>query len=241
MMTYLINYAHRTHTNAQKRNSKTGLEVAGFDQVIEFGYQHLDPSFRAKNHAILSQARGAGYWLWKPYIIWLTLANLPLDSIVFYCDSGAEFIGSARESIDLLQSIDQPILCYEHAGYHYEEKWTKGDTFSLMGYTPQKRIQMSASYIMIRNNDTARQFAVEWLSYCEDARILTDLPSQYPNDSSFVDHRHDQAVYSILCHQYNFDSFRDPSQWGAKLHETPKEILLRSTYTTWICNERKRD
>ena len=65
MATFLINYADGRFYESQQLNIKTGLEVAGFDRAIPLNRRSLDPVFCAENRDILSQPRGAGYWLWK--------------------------------------------------------------------------------------------------------------------------------------------------------------------------------
>ncbi len=39
----------------------------------------------------------------------------------------------------------------------------------------------------------------QWYSIChKQTRLVDDSPSNYPNDEGFVEHRHDQSVFSIL-------------------------------------------
>ena len=68
MSNILINYADRGFFKAQKLNSESGLEH-GFDRVINYCRKDIDSDFLNKNEYILNKVRGAGYWLWKPYII----------------------------------------------------------------------------------------------------------------------------------------------------------------------------
>jgi hypothetical protein len=66
------------------------------------------------------------------------------------------------------------------------------------------------------NNDENIKILNEWLIYNRDIRILGDDPNMcgLPNFMEFKDHRHDQSVLSLLCAKYNFEIFRDPTQWG---------------------------
>jgi hypothetical protein len=59
-------------------------------------------------------------------------------------------------------------------------------------------------------------FVSEWLTYAQDSRAITDDnnvlgSTNYPD---FRDHRHDQAILSILAKKWNFTVYPDPSQWG---------------------------
>lgn len=61
----------------------------GIDRII--AYDPLDGShpFYQQHRHILERPTGAGFWLWKPYIIAETLKHLGPDEIVFYLDSDA--------------------------------------------------------------------------------------------------------------------------------------------------------
>src|SRR5262245_10922235 len=84
----LLNYANERFAQVQRRNCETGLAVGGFDRVQAYGPADIDPEFAAKNRHILSQPRGNGYWLWKPYFIARTLESLEHGDWLFYCDAG---------------------------------------------------------------------------------------------------------------------------------------------------------
>ena len=65
----LINYANAIFRKSQLKNSKTGIEFGGFQEVISYTPKDIDLEFRAQNTTILKQERGDGYFLWKPYFI----------------------------------------------------------------------------------------------------------------------------------------------------------------------------
>lgn len=236
----LINYSSRNYKKAQGINAETGCSVGGFQECIKYNEQDISDRFREENSSILNEPRGAGYWLWKPYIISKTLFECPEDSFVFYCDSGAHFVGSVDQSLKLLSSLDQPFLIYEHSGGQTENKWTKGDAIDLLEYKDfdLSARQVVASYMLIRNCPEARAFIWTWLTACSDRRILTDDPSSYPNPVGFIEHRHDQAVLSILTHKQGYLTFKDPCQWVGTPDLVRPEVWERSKYDTWIQNDR---
>jgi hypothetical protein len=92
MKKYLVNYAHKTHHHSQISNSQSGLSVGGFDEVFSYGLSDIDDQFKEKNKNILEQDRGAGYWMWKPYVIKKALEKINDNDILFYSDSGISFI-----------------------------------------------------------------------------------------------------------------------------------------------------
>ena len=91
-MKILINYADKQYEPARKWNTLTGRYIARFDKVYEYTPNDIDQSFAKLHHDILSQKRGNGLWLWKPYFVNKVLSNCSDGDIIFYCDLGSFFI-----------------------------------------------------------------------------------------------------------------------------------------------------
>lgn len=80
------------------------------------------------------QERGAGYWLWKPYIILKTLLyEMEEGDLLLYSDSGSEAIGDLRPLFDLAVEDDIVIFKNPPKWVHREKQWTKPDAFVIMG------------------------------------------------------------------------------------------------------------
>jgi len=129
-MKFLLNYATAAFADAQKTCSETALSVGEFDVVRSFGPNDLDEQFRLEYDHILRFRRGAGYWLWKPYLIYTTLRSLHDGDDLFYCDSGAHFIASAEPLVALCRSSQQDVITFELP--YLESQYTKRDAFVLM-------------------------------------------------------------------------------------------------------------
>ena len=220
MKSYLINYADQSHHYAQKINIQSGLSVGGFDSVIECGRQHLDENFVSKNQHILEQTRGAGYWLWKPYIIHRVLQQLDEEDVLFYSDSGAEFVASAQPLVNLCTKSEHGVITFhmEPLDTNKEVLQTKRDAFILMDCdTEDYKTSWArlASFSVWRKTATSLAVVSDWLSYCQDERILTDIPNQLgQEDVRYIVHRHDQSVYSLITKKHGIKAYPDPSQWG---------------------------
>ena len=207
----LINYADKGFWKAQQFNALSGY-ACGFDKVITYNRDFLDAAFVDKNKFILNRARGAGYWLWKPYIILKTLREANKGDIVFYCDSGARFISSISPLIKLCN--EESIVLF---GQQLLNKaWTKRDAFFYMQSDAYDKQQITASFMLFKHSKKALDLMEEFLAYCSDARIITDDSNTCGLDNfpEFNDHRHDQSIMSLLASKYNIKLHRDPSQWG---------------------------
>lgn len=219
MKKHLVNYSNKSHFFSQKQNTNSALNIGGFDNVFSFNVGDLDATFLKENEAILSQTRGAGYWLWKPYVIKKALSLINDNDILMYSDSGISFIKEIDEIVDIMDSTEEKLLLFELEDIHPNKRWTKRDCFILMGLDTEPYLsknQLLASYILMRKNEFVIKFIDEWLEYAKDYRIITDTQNEcgLPNYSEFMDHRHDQSILSLLGRKYNIKNIPDISQFG---------------------------
>jgi len=216
-MILLINYANDLFHSSQEYNAKTGKNVGLFDNTISYSPKDIEVDFFEKNRNILSQKKGNGYWLWKPYFIKKSLELLNYGDFLFYCDSGSYFIRPITPIVDISLDTGQDIIPFENL--HLEKVWTKRDAFVLMDCdSPEfsESRQRIAGYSLWKKSRFTMNFINELLNYSQDERIITDLENQCgnPNYSEFKAHRHDQSIFSLLTKKYNLKAYRNPSQWG---------------------------
>lgn len=227
MKKILISFATGRFKKSQEILEKKSYEI-GINKVFSFTENDIDKQFIKKNYKILSSPRGSGYWLWKPYLILKTLLESEKNSIIIYCDSGAYPISN----LDILSNYADEnnfVLFKNHEKIN--KVWTKYDCFYLMGCLSEKYTnseQANAAFQIYKNNDISKDFVNEYLKYCENINILTDLPNIHGNNfSEFIDHRHDQSVLTNLIYKNNLKLFRDPSQWGNNFTNASEDSYLQ--------------
>lgn len=210
-------------TNTFRRNqfrlNMSALAFAGFTEVGTWDPARLRrEAFYQLHHGILSQRRGAGYWLWKPYIILQELKRVDDGDYVVYSDCGRRKQSFSRPIDTMLE------LCAGNRGVlpgvyipqcGANRKWTKRDCFVLMGCDREEywnSCQMQASFSVWKRNEYSISFAKKWLQYCTDARILTDIPntSGLPDFADFKGHRHDQSVLTNFAIAEGLRGLGDP-------------------------------
>ncbi len=217
MKHYLISYATPDHYKNQRRLNASALKF-GVDEAKSYTRKDIQKShFFEVNRSILEQKRGAGYWLWKPYIILDQLNQIQSGDCLIYSDSGIEIIRDITPLIDLCVNQNGILLFRNHGNLN--KKWTKRDCFVLMECDEEKyhdSEQVAASFQLYIKNSWSVSFLQEWLYYSQCRDIITDSPNTLGLDNfpDFVDHRHDQSILSLLAVKHGIDLFRDPSQWG---------------------------
>jgi hypothetical protein len=230
MKKYLINYAAKGtnctqnhpnsgYVNAQIKNSSTGINVAGFDEVINYGIDSLSEEFKKRHQTHFKYTRGAGYWVWKPQIILDALSKISNNDILMYSDSGCHFIHNINPVIEILEQSENKCLCFRLS--QIEESWTKRDCFIQMDcdypdYVFSKQIM--STFFICKKNDFSNFLINEWQRYISDFHMVSDdfvSPSIHKNYPAFKEHRHDQSILSLLCKKHKVNMVEDITEWGS--------------------------
>ncbi len=190
-----------------------------YSDVFAYAESDLDISFRDKfSDRLVPGSRGFGYWVWKPQIILQAFRRMAPGDLLHYADAGCRLNpkGAARleeyfavvsgERTGLLafqvkNTFGDPIL----DGFSLpERRWTKGDLFDYFSARGNSFItdseQIGAGNIFLRKCPAAEDFVRRWLKVFEDDFSLADdSPSISENFPDFIEHRHDQSVFGVLC------------------------------------------
>lgn len=199
MKKYFINYASNGFINSQKIGLASAVNF-GF-KAQGYGLDDIDPLFYEKNKTIFSFNRGAGYWLWKPYFILRKLNEINYGDYLVYMDSGAKIV---RDVDNILRMIDHKGIL-NFSMIQKTSKWTKGDCFYKINKNNPEDYkdhnQLQATYLFFRKNNSCVEFVKKWLEYSQQLELISDMPNRYmQNFNDFIDHRHDQAIMSLLAY-----------------------------------------
>lgn len=217
-MITMINYATSGFYKSQEKLNRSARKF-GVDQVKSFREKDLQgTAFYEKNKKILRQPRGGGYWIWKPYFILEVMSKSKENDMVMYCDSGIEVVRPLNPLIDICKKQKSGIMLFRTHSL-LNKAWTKRDCFVLMKCDAPKywnAEQLMGSFAIFLNNDKNRKFVREWLTYCCNENIVSDVPNQcgLKNLPKFKDHRHDQSVLSLLAVKHQIEIYRAPCQHG---------------------------
>ena len=122
-----VTCADERYQKAMEYNARTARKKGGVDRVYMYSVSDIDPEFREKNRHILSQPRGNGYWLWKPYFIERTLRLLQEGDYLVYCDAGIYYNASVKKLIHAMERQGDDMMAF--AINHMEYEYTKRDVF----------------------------------------------------------------------------------------------------------------
>lgn len=240
-MKYLINYADKRFRQAQAWNTGSAKFFGSFDKIFQFSPDQISSDFLSSHADIFAYERGNGLWLWKPYFFNKVLETCKDGDYVFYTDSGTFFIGKPDF---IFKRVNEAFPMYCCDTPLIESCFTKPICFEEMNCKDVKYTdtnQIMATYFCVYVCDNIRKFAKEWLKLCCNldlmkpegcARGLTENKGK-----SFVSHREDQSIFSLLCKKYGFSPSEDISWHGTyyspyyaykePIHsEKPKKVLF---------------
>jgi len=204
---------------------------------------------------ITANSRGCGYWLWKPFLIRERLTAIPDGDFLIYADCGCEIhVDAAADIIGLLPSqAGQDLLAYNGTsdlGYrgdgHLIRDWTNAYTLDRIDTARDflDNSQIWAGLLYLRNSARTRMLAERWfeLAAQEDGALIVDRPKE--NElPDFIEHRHDQAILSILVYALEKSSgldvcFRNyPEAYGLSA-TAPIRGSRNRTGVSWIAAQR---
>jgi hypothetical protein len=201
----LVSYADGDEVFYRNQNALNFSSLnKGFDHIFSYRRSHIDYDFYHKNKHILTQKRGAGYWLWKPYFILKTMQLMPEGSVIIYADSGVVFTGSIKPILDLLQEND--MVLSGHGTPAPLRNHLKMEARKILSIEKDEKILNSqniwAFFIALRNNKSNRELVRKWLSLCENADLLTDSPLDPSIQEKGLAHQHDQSLLSVVIAQH---------------------------------------
>lgn len=212
-MIIAINYADEKYETLRKYNTLTAYKKGFADKVIEFSPKDISIEFKENNKAIFSNERGAGLWLWKPYVICKAMDEIDYGDYLFYCDAGAYYVNRIQRLIDAMECACVEIMPFELP--LLARQWTKKETYRIMNYDNFEGNQILVGYLLVKKSEFTEKILHEWINYAQNEHCIS--PKQFSNEKNnvdFVEHREDQSIFSIVCRKYNLITFRDPSQFG---------------------------
>jgi hypothetical protein len=205
MKKHFISFGSPKFYGTLERIKNEALNSGFFDIVNVFTEKDIPEFMEQHRDFIHNNSRGFGYYLWKSYFIKKYLSTISEGDILFYLDAGCSVNknGKARFEEYVQICLESP---FKNISFQYdrdenlEYKYTKGDLFEYLktNTNDMNSGQILSGVIILQKCD----FTVNLINSCYDTsciyNLIDDSPSKYPNHPQFIEHRHDQSVFSLL-------------------------------------------
>ena len=263
MKKYFLSFASSDLKKSLNRIKNQADFLNFYDYVITYTEKELDSNF----HSLFKEnlkfgTRGFGYWCWKPQIRLQVLENMNDGDILQYSDVGCHLnikgIERLSQYFELAKKTEKGILAFQNKPPEYpleydgrrmlnylDYQWIKGDLIDHFNIRDKKDIlntvTIGATVIFIRKCEKSIELINKWLDVIKyDFKLIDDSSSKNPNMEGFQAHRHDQAIFSILC------KLEDIKTLSAYEYYYPSKVNLNKpdwdilkNYPIWKKNDKK--
>ena len=229
MKLVLFAFASSDLKRSANRLESQAIESKFYDDVKIISFENLDKNTKdiISSFIIKNEKKGFGYWVWKPLIVQNILNQINYGDVINYMDVGCHIIKKNfkrfNNYINLIKEKDRWILPFQ---YHSklecnieninfpkreEQKYTKADLLNYYNFLNDVNIvsspQFWAGCFFIKKTKKSLDFINEWLDvFYNKFYLINDSLSKIENLQGFVENRHDQSVFSLLCKKYNLES-----------------------------------
>ncbi len=226
----LLAFASTDLKKSINRISKQANESKFYDKIKIFSSNNLPSNLSDKVNFLLSKGkkRGYGYWIWKPYLVKKVFDEMEYGEVINYVDIGCHIIKNNslrfKDYLNFVNEKDKWILPFQ---YHSDLKcdfksislpnrkesvYTKGDLLKHFKVYDNDEVTQSPQFwagcFFMKKHEKSINFINEWIEVFENRfDLIDDTPSKIQNYSEFLENRHDQSVYSLLCKKYKLKSF----------------------------------
>lgn len=237
------------YQHAASRLSAEAANTNWFKSVTAFNFAQLSrltPGWCRDHQQFISKMRrGFGYWIWKPELIYQVLSGLAENELLVYLDCGCEI---NRYGYQHFLHICELATRFGFFCYQIDEsvsKWTKRLTLNRFQITDEDYSHLNfgqlESGISIYHRSAKTLLFLDLWRKCvidDEYVYVIDKDDSLVERSEFVEHRHDQSIFTILkiltgvgVHLKTFES--QQLLWKNSFYHCEQPFLaLRNIYQT---------
>ncbi len=234
---YLCSFASPDLKISKKRFIKQAQEMNLYKKIKIYGPEDL--SFKKKKQIKRLFKNGNkrlfGYGCWKAEVIKSFLKKIPKNSILQYSDIGCHLNTKGLKRLKYYTNLSDKknIITFKYKlpkfrknhdfkyQKYYEYEYTKKDLISYLKINENSHIfnseQVMSGIIFFRNNNFTTKFINEWEKILSKDHLIDDSNSILKNHKKFIEHRHDQSAFSLICKKKKiFSLSASECEWAEK-------------------------
>ena len=179
-----LTYGENCCSLALTRACDAALSVGKMDECRAHNSSVIDNQFKLHQKQTLASYRGAGLWLWKPYIINRTLHEMADGEYLVYADAGAFMKSPIHPVLLLLEKLDVKYSGVLVFGVGLPQRsFCKRDSFIRQHCdTPacHDAGQINGAFSIWRRGPHALRVVQAWLQDCEDSQVRFESYAHHP-------------------------------------------------------------
>jgi CRISPR/Cas system-associated protein endoribonuclease Cas2 len=210
MQIYFITFGS-THNYSESLNRirQEAENLGVFDKIIIYTEKDFDKDYLEKHGDFIKNNKtGYGYWIWKSYFTKKTFEIMDLNDILIYADCGCHLVNNdiaknrLQTYITLCNRMNSGNIAFQMC--FPEKQYTKMDVFVKLNEVNDKMMesgQLVGGIFVMRKCINTINLINKYYELCEEYKLIDNTESNIQNDTSFIAHRNDQSVFSILRKQ----------------------------------------
>ena len=137
--------------------------------------------------------------------------------LLVYADAGCTLNDNGKQRLaeyfEIVNSSPFGMLTFRLT--HLEQVYTKRDLIQYLGAEEKHQTsgQILGTISFMRKCKHSVNVVQQWYNTCCHYHLIDDSPSISPNHASFVEHRHDQSVFSLVCKIYGTEVLPDETYY----------------------------
>jgi len=224
-MVYLLSFADSRMQRSLDRLARQAKRTDIFDNIYMLTEHDLPIDFKEHfKDKLIPGSKGYGYWSWKPEVMLMALDRIQDGDCLLYIDAGCHLNSRGKQRLleyfKILEQEETGIVAFkaiqpteDNSSLVYDgrklfdqpnHRWIKGDLLDYFGMKNNPSVvydqAIGAGVIFIKKCDRAIRIIKEWQqTIWHHFNLLDDTPSVSANLPGFIEHRHDQAIWTLLC------------------------------------------
>lgn len=209
-----ISYANEAMAFSLRRIGRQARRLGIFDEVIL--YTPSDVPDYVRESPLFACERGAGYWCWKPALIYETLQRFEEGTVVVYVDAGCTLRRSPQWAEYLARMQDYDTICFQYADNQPQWKkwgsgssrikyWSKAATLDFIEeYFNDPQVgelnQIMGGVLFMKGRENRLLKTWKDLIFSRPDLIIDPTPEEMSRQRPyFAGHRHDQTLLTPLA------------------------------------------
>ena len=217
---YLCSFASPDLDLSVKRFINQASSINFYEGIKVFRKEDLSGKIQKRISDLLKigKKRLYGYAIWKPNIIINYLNSLPENSLLQYSDIGCHFnkYGIDRLNYYISTTNKNNMMTFDYSdppkemmNFNYqfqkfkEYELTKGDLIKYFGLNFESDVvnaaQIWSGTFFLKKCDFTLKILQSWEEVTKYIELIDDSKSKSVNHEKFIENRHDQSTFSIIC------------------------------------------
>jgi len=232
-MIHFLTYGDNTFSNSKKRLKIEAENFGVFDTISIYNREDISMDFIEKTSPYINMDRGGGYWLWKCFFVKKTFDQINYGDYCVYIDAGCSInIRGKERFFEYLKMIDNEIGVLSFQLEHSEYKWTSEKVFDFLEIEKDSEIrkseQLVGGILILKKCEYSMNLINKWYDIAiNNPDLFSDIYNNN-NNEYFIEHRHDQSIFSILRKKYGSVILKDETwsdNWNYLLYEKKAPFL----------------